>query len=223
MRDVDVVGNILSESGGIYVRSYQNLSAGYFNAIYGVSIKGNQISNTTRNWMSYINIVMTSGDGIAFGTGTIGIEVRSNTITANRPNVYSTQEEYASTEGMTARMPLESGGYYESTSIPKLLGTIFDSNTCNYLRRRRAHRNGLERHRHQQHEAPRDARALHRYVGRGQRREVDRDRRALSIRRWLCAGIRLSRRSCATSSSRPPWRRRTSAAARPSRVRSLRR
>jgi hypothetical protein len=132
MRDVDVVGNILNENGGVYVRSYQNLSTGYFNAIYGISIKGNQISNTTRNWMSYINVVMTNGDGIAFGTGTIGIEVRNNTITANRPNVYSAQEEYASTEGMTARMPLESGGYYESSTIPKLLGTIFDSNTCNY-------------------------------------------------------------------------------------------
>jgi parallel beta-helix repeat protein len=132
MRDIDVIGNTISEGGGIYVRVYQNLSSKYFTPIYGVLIKGNQISNTTRNWMSYINVVLTNGDGIAFGTGTIGIEVRNNTITANRPNVYSSTEEYASTEGMTARMPLESGGYYESTTIPRLLGTIFDSNTCNY-------------------------------------------------------------------------------------------
>jgi hypothetical protein len=125
-----VVANTISEGGGIYMRSYQNVGTKIITPIYTVLVKDNRVSDSSRQWMAYINIVQVNNDGSAFGTGTIGIEVRNNFVTANVPNFYSTEEEYAGTEGMKAYMPLETFGFYESTTIPRVLGTIFTGNTC---------------------------------------------------------------------------------------------
>lgn len=130
IRDVDVVGNTITEGGGIYLRSYQNLANKYFMPIYNVIIDGNRISNTNGRWMSYINSVFVNSDAKAFGIATIGIEMRRNQITTNQPNVGSQWEEYAGTEGYMNMMRVESYGNYESSAMPRQLGSILNGNSC---------------------------------------------------------------------------------------------
>lgn len=130
VRDTDVIGNTITEGGGIYLRSYQNLSTKSFMPIYNVRIAGNTVVNTSGNWMSYVNAVFVNSDARAFGIAMIGIEMRANALTANVPNVSSNQEEYAGTEGYMNMMRVENYNGYESSQVPRLLGTLMTGNTC---------------------------------------------------------------------------------------------
>ncbi len=130
VRDVDVIGNTISEGGGIYLRSYQKLATKSFMPIYNVLIGGNRIVNSNGRWMSYVNSVFVNADARAFGIATIGVEIRSNSIVANRPNVSSGWEEYANTEGFMNMMRVENYDGYESSVMPRLLGSILSDNAC---------------------------------------------------------------------------------------------
>lgn len=132
LREVDVVGNRISEGGGIYLRSYQRLSEKRFMPHYGVLIADNTVVNTTGLWMSYINSVFVNSDARAFGVATIGVEMRGNQVTANRPNVSSQYEEYAGIEGFANMMRVENYDGYERSAVPRLLGTILTGNRCTY-------------------------------------------------------------------------------------------
>lgn len=130
IRDVDVVGNSISEGGGIYLRSYQNLLTKSFMPIYNVLIARNKVVNTTRNWSSYVTAVFVNSDALAFGIANIGIEMRSNAITANQPNVSSAYEEYAGIEGFMNMMRVENYNGYQSSPMPRMLGTIIANDSC---------------------------------------------------------------------------------------------
>lgn len=130
IRDVDVVHNTITEGGGIFVRAYQNLSARQFMPIYNVMIENNKVSNTTGQWMSYVNATFVNTDARAFGIGMLGVEVRTNQIVANQPNVSSALEDYANLEGFVNLMRVESYAGYESSGEPRILGAIFSGNSC---------------------------------------------------------------------------------------------
>jgi hypothetical protein len=129
VRDVDIIGNTLTEGGGIYLRSAQRLKDKLFVPIYGVRIAKNTITNTTRNWASYINVTFVRMDAKDFGIGTIGVDISENTITANRPNLSLTQEESGGAEGYMNQTLFE-GEYQNQSSQTRLLGTIFQKNKC---------------------------------------------------------------------------------------------
>ncbi|MDB5819326.1 MAG: hypothetical protein JWQ11_2966, partial [Rhizobacter sp.] len=75
--------------------------------------------------------VVVNLDGSAFGTSVIGLEIRRNELTANRPNVYSLyKEDHADTEGFLANMNIEAHGAVDSSLVPRLLGVIYNANTC---------------------------------------------------------------------------------------------
>lgn len=130
VRDVDIVGNTLSEGGGIYLRAYQNLDARMFDPIYNVRIVGNTVSNTTRQWLSYMSAVFVNADARAFGIAMTGIEFRDNRLVANSPNLSTQYEEYAGEEGYFNMMRVENYQRYESMTPPRVLGTIFQDNAC---------------------------------------------------------------------------------------------
>lgn len=129
IREIDVIGNKISEGGGIYLRSAQNIKNKLFVPIYGVRIAKNMITNTTGEWASYINVAFVRMDAKDFGIGTIGIEVRENTIKGNRPNVSLTTEESGGAEGYFNMMHVEAE-YQDQSRQTRLLGTIFQNNTC---------------------------------------------------------------------------------------------
>ena len=68
-------------------------------------------------------------DAKDFGIGTIGVEVRENTIKANIPNLSLTKEESGGAEGYMNMMHVEAE-YQDQSSQTRLLGTIFQKNTC---------------------------------------------------------------------------------------------
>ena len=82
--------------------------------------------------MSYVNSVFVNADARAFGIATLGVEMRANQIVANRPNVSSRQEEYAGTEGFVNLMRVENYDGYESSAVPRLLGSILAGNACTH-------------------------------------------------------------------------------------------
>ncbi|MBY0577176.1 MAG: glycoside hydrolase family 55 protein [Gallionellaceae bacterium] len=129
LREVDVVGNTINEGGGIYLRSAQKFKDKLFVPMYGVRIANNTITNMSRNWPSYINATFVRMDAYDFGIGTIGLEIRENIVKANRPNLLSTTQEPLGAEGYTNMMRVEAE-YQNQSSQTRLLGTIFQKNTC---------------------------------------------------------------------------------------------
>lgn len=132
VREVDIVGNVITEGGGIYLRSTQDLAAKRFTVIYNVEVARNRIVNTGGQWMSYINAVFVNIDARPFGIATLGIDIRDNDITANSPNVTSSFEEYAHQEGFANMMRIETLVAIESPADPRLLGTLLTGNSCTH-------------------------------------------------------------------------------------------
>ena len=124
-----VVGNAISEGGGIYLRSFQNMSQGMFNIQMNTVVADNTVVNTAGRWMSYIMLANVRSDPLAFGIGEVGIEVRRNKIVANRPNKSSLLEEYASREGFVALVNAE-GHDGRLGDVPATLAPIFQDNVC---------------------------------------------------------------------------------------------
>ena len=180
IREVDVVANTISEGGGIYLRSYQNLAQKYFMPIWNVRIAGNRISNSNGRWMSYVNAVFVNADARAFGIANLGIEMRANDITANAPNVSSSWEEYAGMEGFRqhdAGRELRRLREHDDAAVARLDPR---RQPLHQLRRRGAGRHRRRRHhdpRHGARQRPRAARRLGHHLD---RRAIRRHRDAVS-------------------------------------------
>lgn len=130
IREVDIVDNTMTEGGGIYLRSAQILKQRLFVPMVGVRIANNSITNTTKQWRSYISVMFVRTDEQDLGIGTIGVEVRNNTIQANSPNLTMPQEESGGAEGFINRMHAEGPTQALSKNQTRLLGTIFQNNKC---------------------------------------------------------------------------------------------
>ncbi|CAD5369158.1 Pectate_lyase_3 domain-containing protein [Rubrivivax sp. A210] len=132
VREVEIVGNRLSESGGILVRAFQKLSSNFFSPVYNVAVQGNLVVNTTRRYPSYLSVHFANNDGEAFGISHIGVHVRRNALTANNPNVDASRTDGPfAMEGYMNQMNVETTAYSPST-LPRLLGTVMQGNTCTY-------------------------------------------------------------------------------------------
>lgn len=129
IRDIVIQDNEIVDGGGIYLRAYQNAQQGIFTVQSDVLVAGNKLSNKTGRWMSHIVIAAVSADQSTLGTAQSGFDIRRNTIVANRPNVTSTQEDYASTEGVTALLRIEPPSGQAGPS-PSILGMLFQGNEC---------------------------------------------------------------------------------------------
>jgi hypothetical protein len=130
IRQVDIVDNVISEGGGIYLRSAQNIQNRLFVPMYGVRIANNSITNTGKQWRSYVSVMFVRMDEQEFGIGTIGVEVRGNTLRANSPNLLMPQEESGGAEGFVNSMHAEGPTQVLSKNQTRLLGTIFQNNEC---------------------------------------------------------------------------------------------
>jgi hypothetical protein len=128
-RDVDISGNRIVNGGGIYLRTFEDLNARMFDAMYNVRVANNSIVNSNGLWMSYITAVFVNKDQTNFGTALTGVDIRSNNLTANIPNVSSSVEDYASQEGFMDVMRSETTGG-QVTAVPMILGTLFQNNQC---------------------------------------------------------------------------------------------
>jgi hypothetical protein len=129
IRDVVIRSNEIRDGGGIYLRSYEDTASKIFTIQLNTAIEDNRIINRTGNWMSHIILVCVTADDVTFGVGQLGIEVRRNTIVANQPNLTSEREEYAAHEGYAAFVRVERSRP-PATFLPKLIGPIFQDNSC---------------------------------------------------------------------------------------------
>lgn len=127
---VVITGNTISQGGGIFLRSYQNLAQKTMTVQDDVVIRGNTIENSTGRWLSYISVAAVSSDTQQFGTADTNIEVRGNHLTANTPNLSSNTEDRAGQEGYSALLYIEPGGGQVSAAIPNVLGTMLQGNSC---------------------------------------------------------------------------------------------
>lgn len=130
IREVDIVGNTISEGGGIYLRADQNQKDKHFTPIYGVRIANNTVSNTTREWTSAIHIAFVRADAADFGLAAIGIDINSNTVKANSPNLSLSQEETGGAEGFFNLARFEGQTQGLAKNQVRLLGTLFQKNSC---------------------------------------------------------------------------------------------
>jgi hypothetical protein len=132
VRDIEINGNNMQESGGILIRSFQQVNQSWFSPIYNVRVVGNTISNTKGNFPSYLSVFFANNDGLAYGTSTIGVEIRNNQIVANRPNIaWSPYIETAGAEGYMNQMSVSNTAYVAST-MPRVMGTVLQQNSCSH-------------------------------------------------------------------------------------------
>jgi len=131
VRDVAIANNTLTENSGILVRAFQKTSQNRFAPILNVSLLDNKITNNNRRYSSYLSIHFANNDGQAFGTSHFGVEVRRNTINANSPNIDDSRYSGPfGKEGFMNQMNVETSAY-ATTTMPRLLGTIMQANSCN--------------------------------------------------------------------------------------------
>jgi hypothetical protein len=129
-RDIDIVENNISEGGGIYVRAAQKLTAKLFDPMYGIRIANNTISNTRKEWRSYLSVMFQRMEETDFGIGMIGVEVRGNALRANNPNISQPQELAGNIEGYAVKMQGEGATQALSKDQERILGSILQSNSC---------------------------------------------------------------------------------------------
>jgi len=128
--DVVISGNRLVNSEGIYIRSDQRLNTNRYNLTSNFSVSNNQVSNTDGKRQSYIAIWLFKNKmEPLFGTGTIGVEIRNNTLEAFQPtsakgSVVNRQAFFNDgTEPDGQADPL----------YPGIEGTLFEKNTAIHL------------------------------------------------------------------------------------------
>jgi hypothetical protein len=143
VQQVDIVENKISEGGGIYLRTAQVLKDKLFTPMIGIKIANNSIINTSREWPSYINIVFVRTNAKDFGVATIGVEVKDNYLQANKRNLHLMHEESGQDEGYFNMMHLEAE-YEQLPNEARLLGTIFQGNTCVNCKIQNLNRNGTK-------------------------------------------------------------------------------
>jgi hypothetical protein len=143
VQQVDIIENKISEGGGIYLRTAQILKDKLFTPMLGIKIANNSIINTSREWPSYINLVFVRTNATDFGIATIGVEIKDNYVQANKRNLHLTREESGQDEGYFNKMHLEAE-YNELPNETRLLGTIFQRNTCVNCKFLNLNRNGTK-------------------------------------------------------------------------------
>lgn len=130
IRDVDLDGNMFRGSGGIYLRSFQDLSAGMFDPIYNVEATGNTVRNGNGGWAAHIAAIFVNRDARDYGIAMQGLRFIGNLVETSPNNLNLGTEEYAGSEGYFSMMRVENYSSYESGALPRILGTIFHGNTC---------------------------------------------------------------------------------------------
>ena len=130
VRDVDIVGNTIHNGGGILVSGAQNIANNQFASISQVRIADNDLSFDSGYWPPQICASFIRMDSTDFGIGTIGIEIRNNTIKTDKPDVKFPYEGVCPVQTITVRMATEGEGKDFGKSQVKILGSVIQSNQC---------------------------------------------------------------------------------------------
>jgi dienelactone hydrolase len=123
--DVAIVGNKLTNSDGIYIRSDQRITGnerGRFNLSWNTIVERNEVIDDSGLRPAYVNSTMALGVPFALhGIGTIGLEVRNNYVQAHTPNAKS----FIAGEGYWNTVESKNPA---TTGQVAILGTIFENN-----------------------------------------------------------------------------------------------
>ena len=123
--DIEIEGNRLSNSSGIYLRSDQRMEYGRYNLTWNVSVENNELIRTegTRA-VSIYSILAVQPKQALIGTGTLGLEIRRNLVQAKYPNVKSS----VLGEGYWNEVKTSTPAALDNTI--GIIGTIFEKNTA---------------------------------------------------------------------------------------------
>ena len=130
VRDVDIVGNSIHNGGGILVSGAQNITNSQFASISQLRIADNNLSFDSGYWPPQICTSFVRMDSADFGVGTIGIEIRNNTIKTDKPDVKFPYEGVCPIQTITVRMATEGEGKDFGKNQVKVLGTVIQNNRC---------------------------------------------------------------------------------------------
>lgn len=121
--DVAIVGNELENSEGIYLRSDQRVEMGRYNLMWNAIVEENVVSRTARKRPAHIcSVLAVQKNDTLIGLGSLGIEIRRNTIVASKPNISSfvPGEGYWNEVRSTTEDALN--------HVTGIVGTVFDGN-----------------------------------------------------------------------------------------------
>lgn len=134
--DILIQSNVQTDSSGIMITPTQQ-PPGSFSVAWSIDIVSNIISDKAGLRPAYIAIVPREDQQTtSFGTSVLGVQVRSNSITAHLPNYflnYPAWDDYKATvEGYNCYWQWQTSwsGYDSFHAPPPLLGTIFQYNTA---------------------------------------------------------------------------------------------
>ncbi|VTZ49397.1 conserved exported hypothetical protein [Methylocella tundrae] len=130
--NVSVIGNQLTNNGGIYLVSHEQLSTSFtepaFDTAANLEIKGNVLTDTSGVFPSYIalNFVMINNADF-WGKSVLSAEIRNNRISARASGLY-----YFFHEGYQAYTSFQNygGQVYNDQHQGAIIGAVFQGNSC---------------------------------------------------------------------------------------------
>ena len=129
---VAIITNTLTNSGSIDLTPAQQMSSGQqqFLPMYNNQIVCNTVSNTNGSNGVFIGVHSVQYlQTKTFGTSVIGLEVRSNTLLAGRPNIPAVVDSEFP-EGYLNYLQYQPATFYVDERIPAVLGSIFENNAA---------------------------------------------------------------------------------------------
>jgi len=84
-RDVAIVGNVMTDSNGIWVRSDNRPALKRYNLAWDILIAGNRVARTGSTHPAHISLTAYHQNPAVDGTGMLGIDIRDNVVTATGP------------------------------------------------------------------------------------------------------------------------------------------
>lgn len=133
-RDIAIVGNQLTNSNGIWLRTEQSLASSEFRPIYGATVSDNVITSTDGKLPAHVTINAVHLDSSVFGVGVFDAEVRRNQLTSVAPAVAPADRTFAN--GYRVISSSADGTAFQdspgvtSSAQPAIVGTLLDSNSA---------------------------------------------------------------------------------------------
>lgn len=127
--DIDIVGNELINSSGIYLRADQRLSKKRYNLLWNTYVADNICADEDGRRAAFVSLLLSvEKDQELFGVGALGLTVRRNTVKAFMPNVTHSPVK---AEGFLNYLGDQAADNLRiHPESPGILGTVFEDNTA---------------------------------------------------------------------------------------------
>ena len=133
-RDIAIVGNTLTNSNGIWLRTEQSLGSSEFRPIYGAVVTDNVITSSDGKLPTHVTVNAIHLDSSVYGVGVFDVELRRNQLTSVLPVTAPGDRSFA-TGYRVISSSADGTAFQDSPGVtsdtqPAVFGTLLDDNSA---------------------------------------------------------------------------------------------